>query len=62
MSVGAVTVWFFEEILASHSDGVITMAASHIVDPAGLFGEALAEVFPDLMRQLLQSVINAALG
>ena len=37
------------------------MTAPHIVDPAGLLGEALAEASPDLMRSLLQSVINALL-
>ena len=38
------------------------MTASHIVDPAGLLGEALAEASPDLMRSLLQSIINALLS
>lgn len=38
------------------------MAAPHIVDPAGLVGEALGEASPDLMRQLLQTVINALLS
>src|SRR5699024_7888828 len=44
------------------SNGVITMTAPHIVDPAGLLGEALAEASPDLMRSLLQAVINALLS
>src|SRR3954454_21244604 len=44
------------------SNGVITMTAPHIVDPAGLLGEALAEASPDLMRSLLQSIINALLS
>lgn len=35
------------------------MITPHIVDPAGLLGEALAEASPDLMRSLLQSIINA---
>ncbi len=35
------------------------MTAPHIVDPAGLLGEALSEASPDLMRSLLQSIINA---
>ena len=35
-----------------------TMTATHIVDPAGLLGELLAEASPDLMRHLLQTVIN----
>lgn len=38
------------------------MTAPHIVDPAGLLGEALAEASPDLMRSLLQSIINALLA
>ena len=38
------------------------MTAPHIVDPAGLLGEALAEASPDLMRSLLQGVINALLS
>ena len=38
------------------------MTAPHIVDPAGLLGEALLEASPDLMRSLLQSVINALLS
>lgn len=35
------------------------MTAPNIVDPAGLLGEALAEASPDLMRTLLQTLINA---
>ena len=38
------------------------MTAPHIVDPAGLLGGALAEASPDLMRSLLQTVINALLS
>ena len=38
------------------------MTAPHIVDPAGLLGEALAEASPDLMRQMLQTMINALLS
>ena len=38
------------------------MTAPHIVDPAGLLGEALAEASPDMMRTLLQSIINALLS
>ena len=38
------------------------MTAPHIVDPAGLLGEALAEASPDLMRSLLQSILNALLS
>jgi putative transposase len=42
--------------------GVITMTAPHIVDPAGLPGEALTDASPDLMRHLLQTMINALLS
>lgn len=38
------------------------MTAPHIFDPAGLLGEVLAEASPDLMRDLLQTVINALLS
>jgi putative transposase len=38
------------------------MTAPHIVDPAGLLSEALSEASPDLMRCLLQEVINALLS
>lgn len=38
------------------------MTAPHIVDPARLLGEALAEASPDLMRSLLQSIINSLLS
>ena len=38
------------------------MTAPHIVDPSGLLGEALSEASPDLMRSLLQSIINALLS
>ena len=34
------------------------MTAPHIVDPAGLLGEALSEASPDMMRHLLQTMIN----
>ena len=37
------------------------MTTPHIVDPARLLGEALAEASPDLMRELLQTMINALL-
>ena len=37
------------------------MTAPHIIDPAGLLGEALSQASPDLMRSLLQHVINALL-
>lgn len=38
------------------------MTAPHIVDPYGLLGDALAEASPDLMRNLLQTTINALLS
>ncbi len=38
------------------------MTAPHIVDPAGLLAEALSEASPDLMRSLLQTMINALLS
>src|SRR5699024_6879864 len=44
------------------SNGVITMTAPHIVDPHGLLGEALSEASPDLMRTMLQRIINELLS
>lgn len=38
------------------------MTAPHIVDPAGVLGEALADASPDLMRHLLSTMINALLS
>ena len=38
------------------------MTAPHIIDPAGMLGQALSEASPDLMRSLLQRVINALLS
>ena len=38
------------------------MTAPHILDPARLLTEALGEASPDLMRSLLQSMINALLS
>ena len=38
------------------------MSAPLIVDPAGLLGQALADASPDLMRELLQTMINALLS
>ena len=38
------------------------MTAPHIIDPAGLLGEALSQASPDLMRSLLQHVIHALLS
>lgn len=38
------------------------MTAPHVVDPPGLHCEALAEASQNLMRSLLQDVINALLS
>lgn len=38
------------------------MTAPHIIDPAGLLGEALSQASSDLMRSLLQHVINTLLS
>ncbi|MEH0059935.1 IS256 family transposase [Auritidibacter ignavus] len=38
------------------------MTAPHIIDPAGLLGEALTEASPDMMRTLLQTIINTLLS
>ncbi|WP_205521370.1 transposase, partial [Micrococcus sp. Alg238-R198] len=38
------------------------MTAPHIVDPERLLREALGEASPDLLRHLLQTVINALLS
>ena len=38
------------------------MTAPRIIDPAGMPGELLSQASPDLMRTLLQSVINALLS
>jgi len=35
------------------------MTAPHIVDPASVLAEALTDASPDLMRSLLQTMINA---
>src|SRR3546814_6725815 len=50
------------KLSTSHSNGVITMTAPHIVDPAGVLSEALLDASPDLMRSLLQTMINALLS
>lgn len=56
-----VIVWSFGETLISHSKGVNTMTAPRIVGPVGLLAEALADASSDLMRSLLQTMINALL-
>ena len=38
------------------------MTAPHIVDPVGVLSEALSDASPDLMRSLLQTMINALLS
>ena len=38
------------------------MTAPHLIDPAGLLGQALSQASPDLMRSLLQHVIHALLS
>jgi transposase-like protein len=38
------------------------MTAPHIVDPATVLGEVLTDASPDLMRHLLQTMINALLS
>ena len=38
------------------------MTAPQTIDPAGLLGQALSQASPDLMRSLLQHVINALLS
>ena len=38
------------------------MTAPHIVDPARVLGNLLTEASPDMMRQLLQTMINALLS
>ena len=36
------------------------MTAPHVIDPAGMLGEALSPASPDLMSSLLQHVIHGA--
>ena len=38
------------------------MTAPHIIDPGALLGQALSDASPDLMRNLLSTVINALLS
>ena len=38
------------------------MTAPHIVDPAGALDQALGQATPDLMRSLLQTMVNALLS
>jgi putative transposase len=50
------------EVSYLNSKGIITMTAPHIVDPATVLGEALSDASPDLMRHLLQTMVNALLS
>jgi putative transposase len=50
------------EVSYLNSKGIFTMTAPHIVDPATVLGEALSDASPDLMRHLLQTMINALLS
>jgi hypothetical protein len=50
------------ELLTALSNGVITMTAPHIVNPARLLGEALTDASPDMLRGLSQTIINALLA
>ena len=38
------------------------MTAPHLIDPAGMLGQALSQASPDLMRSVLQHVIHALLS
>lgn len=62
VDVEAAIVRTFKFTYQSSLEWNFTMTAPHIVDPAGLPGEALAESSPDFIRQLLQSMINALLS
>jgi len=48
-----------EITLHSSFEWIITMTAPHIVDPARVLGNLLADASPDMMRSLLQTMINA---
>ena len=41
---------------------ITTMTAPHIVDPAHVLGNLLTEASPDMMRHLLQTMINQLLS
>ena len=38
------------------------MTAPHMIDPAGMLGQALSDASPDLMRYLLSTAINSLLS
>jgi len=52
----------FEETFTSHSKGITPMTTPSIVDPATVLTQALGDASPDLMRTLLQSMINTLLS
>ena len=55
---GAVTAGSFEFTYQSSLEmESTTMTAPHIVDPARVLGNLLAEASPDMMRQLLQDMM-----
>ncbi len=58
----AATVRTFESTFQRILERNITMTAPHIVDPARMLSEALGDASPDLMRSLLQTLINALLS
>lgn len=62
VDVEAATVRTFEITLQSSFEWNITMTAPHIVDPAHVLGNLLSDASPDMMRQLLQTMINALLS
>lgn len=52
----------FETTLQDSFEWNIAMTAPHIVDPAHVLGNLLTDASPDMMRQLLQGVINSLLS
>lgn len=58
----AATVRTFEFTDQSSLEWITTMTAPHIVDPARVLGNLLTDASPDMMRSLLQTVINALLS
>jgi len=62
VDVEAVTVRTFETTRQSSFEWITTMTAPHIVDPARVLGNLLTDASPDMMRSLLQTIINALLS
>lgn len=60
--VDAATAGPFEITLHSSFEWITTMTAPHIVDPARVLGNLLSDASPDMMRTLLQTMINALLS